>query len=70
MLSACFVAGCGIRVERDFPHRLIGAEGQRVLLDDIFEILNDPELTDDQRRERLRDLGIEDEQLIDAMLES
>ena len=62
------VAGCGINVTTNFPHRLIGADGQPFVLEDLEEIANDPNLTDDEKREQFRELGIEDEELIDALL--
>jgi len=65
---AWLCCGCGNAVQIDFPNRLIGADGQLVVLEDIEEIAQDPDLTDDQRRQRLRDLGIEDEELIEALL--
>ena len=52
----------------EFANRLIGADGQTIVLDDIRVIVDDPSLSDDQKRTRLRELGIADETLISALL--
>ncbi len=51
-----------------FPNQLRDASGNAILLDDVEAIVNDAELTEDEKREQLRELGIEDEELIDALL--
>ena len=64
-------AGCSVlNTSRNvFPFAFEGADGQAVALEDIDEIVNDPDLSDDEKRQALRDdLGIEDEDLIDALL--
>ena len=63
-------AGCDVLTfERtDFPDAFVGADGEEVLLDDVAAIVNDTTLDADQKREALRDLGIEDEDVIDAVL--
>ena len=62
-------AGCGVlSVQRtDFPFAATGDSGH-IYRDDIDKILNDATLTPDQKRQALRDLGIEDEDLLDALL--
>ncbi len=67
-LAALFACGCGTAVTTEFPSRLVGAEGQEIILEDVTAIINEPDLTDDQRRSQLRELGIEDEALIEALL--
>lgn len=67
-LAALFPCGCGAAITAEFPNRLIGADGQEVILDDIETIINEPNLTDEERRLQLRELGIEDEALIEALL--
>ena len=62
------IAGCGFSVTADFPNRLVGAGGQSFFLEDLEEIANDPDLDDDEKRAQFRDLGIEDEELIDVLL--
>lgn len=66
--AALALSGCGANVTATFPNRLEGAEGQRFVVEDIEAIVNDPDLDDEGRREALRNLGIEDEALIDALL--
>ena len=61
-------AGCGTVITTDYPNRLIGAAGQAVVWDDVQEIVDHPNLDDEEKRQRLRDLGIEDEKLIEALL--
>lgn len=61
-------AGCGTVTTTDFPNRLVGAEGQRIVMEDIETIVRDPSLTDDEKGAQLRDLGIEDEKLVAALL--
>ncbi|MFH0982231.1 MAG: hypothetical protein V2A79_11910 [Planctomycetota bacterium] len=52
----------------DFPEEFIGADGQDVLFDDIQAIVTDPNLDPDAKREALRNLGIEDEDLLDSFV--
>jgi hypothetical protein len=46
----------------------LGDQGESLLLDDLRNIANDPALTEDEKRDAFRALGIEDEDLIDALL--
>jgi hypothetical protein len=68
-LALAALCGCGLlTLEREnFPATAIGAEGQRFFYDDIQEIQTDTTLSAEQRRQALRDLGIEDEDLLDAL---
>jgi hypothetical protein len=69
ILVAPFVIGCGTVVTQpNFPACIRNAAGDCILLDDVEPILSDPSLTADQKREKLRELGIEDEQLINALI--
>jgi len=52
----------------DYPNRLVGADGQSFTLDDLEAIAADTELSEAEKREAFRALGIEDEMLIDALL--
>lgn len=61
-------SGCGTAITRNYSNRIIGADGQVITLDPIQRIVDDPNLDDDGRRQHLRDLGIEDEELIEALL--
>jgi len=62
------LAGCGSGATTTFPNQLVDADGKPVVLDDIEAIVNDTALSEDEKRVQLRELGIEDEQLIDALL--
>lgn len=61
-------AECGTVVTTGYPDRLLGADGQIIVLEDVGEIVDNANLDDDEKREELRDLGIEDEKLIEALL--
>ncbi|MCH7808032.1 MAG: hypothetical protein IIB60_02300 [Planctomycetes bacterium] len=64
-----FGGGCGVAsVMTDFPNRLVGAQGQEFVLEDLEAIATHPNMSDDRKRDRFRELGIEDEKLIDALL--
>ncbi len=67
-LAALFPCGCGAVITTEFPNRLIGADGQDIILEDIETIIIEPNLSDGERRFQLRELGIEDEALIEALL--
>ena len=60
-------SGCGAQ-PASFPNQLRAADGTPVRLEDVQAIVTDDQLTDDEKRQRMRDLGLEDEQLIDALL--
>ncbi len=68
-LAAIALTGCGNAVTSDFPNRLIGADGQRFVLDDLRKIANDSGLSEDEKIDAFHELGIEDEKLIGALLE-
>lgn len=63
-------AGCGIFTTRqtNFSNLETGEDGQTYVLDDLRDIAQDAELTDDEKRQAFRDLGILDEDLITALL--
>lgn len=68
---AAMLAGCGTEVIENvnLPNRVIGNDGQVFFLEDLREVTDDPDLTPDEMRERFRDdFGIEDEDLIEALL--
>jgi len=62
------LAGCGSGAPTTFPNQLVDAAGQPIVLDDVETIVNNTDLSDDEKREQLRELGIEDEELINALL--
>jgi len=68
LLAATFGTGCGSAVPTIYAHRVVGAEGQAIDLDEVRKIVTDPGLNDVERRQALRDLGFEDEILIEALL--
>ncbi len=68
LLVTLLVIGCGSGVDINFSNRLIGAGGELVVAEDVAWVVEDPTLSDDEKRIVLRDLGIEDEELIDALL--
>jgi len=64
------LAGCGVLAARrtSFPASETTATGQTLTVEDIEAIVNDTLMTDDEKRQALRDLGIEDDILIEALL--
>ncbi len=62
-------ASCTSFGPNSFPHQLLTADGQAIYLDEVQTIVDDPDLSDDEKRQSLRDLGIEDEMLINSLLE-
>jgi len=66
--AAATLSGCGFAAPTQFTNSVIGTDGQPILLDDIRKIVNDSTLSDDEKRQALRDLGLEDEKLIDVLL--
>jgi hypothetical protein len=67
-VTALLGCGCGAGVSADFANRLIGADGELIAAEEVDAIVADPNLTDDEKRDALRDLGVEDEELINALL--
>ena len=64
------LAGCEVLTFRlaDFPNAETGEQGQIYLLDDLRDIANDPDLTEEEKRETYAALGIEDEDLVEGLL--
>lgn len=60
--------GCGSNPSNGFPNGIVDANGQAIVLDDIEAIVDNPNLPDDEKRKQLRDLGLEDEVVIEAFL--
>lgn len=60
--------GCWTQPSPSFPNLLRAADGTPILLEDVEAIVTDVQLTADEKRQQLRDLGIEDEELIIALL--
>ena len=58
------VTGC----QPPYLDALVSPTGQQIRADDIVSILNNTDLTEEEQRGSLRDLGITDERLIDALI--
>jgi len=72
-VGCALASGCGIlNLQRtSFPFAATGEDGTGLFLEDIQDVVVDPNLTTEQKRDVLRnELGIEDEDLIDALLAS
>ena len=63
------LAGCAVNASIEYANCLTNDDGECILLDDVERILAD-DSTDDSKRQSLRALGIEDEELIDALIDS
>jgi hypothetical protein len=65
--------GCGSSLVNPLalPNRLylFDENGQARYLEDLEEIANDPGLTDEEKKQQFRNLGIEDERLAEALLD-
>jgi len=70
LASSLFLVSCGAPPQTDFPNALTNQNGEVIFFDDVGAILSNSDLSDDQKRQALRDLGLEDERLIDALLEA
>lgn len=66
----CASAGCGVLATQPsgFPNQVETTEGRKIFVEDIEKIVDDTQLTADEQREALRELGIEDEDLIESLL--
>jgi hypothetical protein len=64
------VSGCGVLAasKSQFANQAETGDGRKLFVEDIEEIVFDDLLDLDQQRQALRNLGIEDEDLIDALL--
>jgi hypothetical protein len=71
LLIAGTLLGCGSSIMNplSLPNRLYGKDGQVLYLDDLEDIANDPALTDEEKKQAFRELGIEDERLVEALLD-
>jgi len=71
VLASLFApTGCGVLAagRTDFPAQAEGTDGQDLFVEDVEAIVYDPQLSTDEQREALRELGIEDEDLLDVLL--
>ncbi len=65
-----YTAGCGLLAFRnpELDNAETGEDGQTYVLDDLEAIAADPALSEEEKRDAFADLGIEDQDLIDALL--
>ncbi len=64
VVSLCLGGLC----QPPYPYLLKGADGQPIEMTQVTDITTNTELSDDEKREALRELGIEDELLIDLLI--
>ena len=64
------VGGCGaLSTARTlFPAHVIDAAGSPLFLEDLRAIVDDADLLDDEKADALRKLGLENEEIIDAIV--
>lgn len=65
--GAAALLGCGNDF-RVYPTQVMGSDGSPIYVEELLEIAEDASLTEEEQAQRLRDLGIEDEELIRAIL--
>ena len=74
-IAACLIGmslalgSCGASITADFANQIVGADGQPLVLDDLAQIANDSSLSIEEKRQAFREMGIENEKLIDALLD-
>ncbi len=68
-VATAALAGCGSLIDVEFSNRLVGTDGQLFSVEDLTNIAEDADLSEDGKRQEFRDLGIEDEELINALLD-
>lgn len=66
-LSCAAMIGCG-NTPRVYPTQILRPDGSPIYVEDLQAIVDDGTLTDEEKAQQLRDLGIEDEELIRAIL--
>jgi hypothetical protein len=69
-LGLAFLAGCGVLTARrtEFANQTATADGRELYVEDIEEIIDNDVLSAEDQAEALRELGIEDEDLIAALV--
>ncbi len=69
-VSLTVQAGCGVLADRqtEFANQAETSDGRDLFVEDIEEIVNNDQLTSEEQAEALRELGIEDEDLVAALL--
>ena len=63
--------GCGVlsTARTVFPEQVTDAADNPLYLEPVRNIVDDPDLSDDEKADALRELGLEDEELIDVLVE-
>ena len=64
------LAGCGVLAARqtEFVNQVETSDGRKLFVEDIEDIVHNELLTAEEKDQALRDLGIEDEDLLAALL--
>ena len=64
------VGGCGVLTTARtlFPEHVTDATGSPLYLEDLRAIVDDADLLDDEKAAALRELGLENEEIIDAII--
>ena len=68
LLAGLFLLCAGSLCEPPYRYLLTDADGQPIDIAQVQEITTDSELSDDEKREALQELGIEDELLIELLI--
>ncbi len=70
VVALTMLTGCGVLAAHrtDFAATAETADGNAIFRDQIDAIVENPNLTVDEKGEALRDLGIEDDDLVEALL--
>jgi len=70
VVALTVITGCGVLAAHrtDFPATAETADGRPIFREDIEAIVDNDQLTEDEQRQALRELGIEDDDLIEALL--
>lgn len=65
------MVGCGaLAIERTlFPNQVVNGDGEPVFFDDLFDITTDTTLIPDQMAQQLANLGLQNQEIIDVIVE-
>jgi len=71
VLGIVLSGGCGTSILQParFPNSVLDANGEPLSLEELEAIANDADLTEQQKRDRFAELGIEDPDLIEVLLD-
>jgi len=68
VLAGLALLSVGALCQPPYRYLLRDLDGQPIEITEVAEITSDPDLSEDEKRQALRDMGIEDELLIDLLL--